>query len=65
MSRSAGDIAKTVLQAAGIVGLAIIAVIVIHKGFVDISTLARQHSGGDFWIALVRYLFRNMAGGAS
>lgn len=65
MSRSAGDIAKSVLQAVGMVGLVVIAAIVVHKGFVDISALARQHSGGDFWIALVRYFFKNMAGGAN
>jgi hypothetical protein len=65
MRRSAGDVAKTVLQAMGIVGLVVIGAIVVHKGFVDISALARQHSGSDFWIALVRYLFKNVAGGAS
>jgi hypothetical protein len=61
---SAKDIAKTVLQGLAIAGLAAIVGIVAHKGFVDISALASKHSGSEFWIALVRYLFKNVAGGA-
>ena len=33
----------------------------LHKGYADVSMLAREHPGG-FWQALARYLFRNLAG---
>lgn len=36
--------------------------VIFHKAFADISVVWQQHSGGDFWVALGRYLFRNLAG---
>ena len=53
---------KTALQVVGILGLTGMLAMVFHKGFADISILWQQHSGGDFWAALARYLFRNLAG---
>lgn len=62
MTRNADDRSRTVLQVIGIAGLAGIMAMLFHKGFADISLLWQQHSGGDFWIALARYFFRNLAG---
>ena len=53
---------KTALQVAGILGLTGMLAMIFHKGFADISLLWQQHSGGEFWAALARYLFRNLAG---
>lgn len=36
---------------------------ILHKGYVDVSALAQQHSGEKFWLALARYFLRNIAGG--
>lgn len=54
---------QTGMQLAAILGLVLIFAVIAHKGFHDITRLAREHSGGDFWLALVRYLFKNLAGG--
>lgn len=53
---------KTVLQVLSILCLMGLMAMIFHKGFADVSVLWRQHSGGDFWLALARYLLRNMAG---
>jgi hypothetical protein len=53
---------KTALQVLGILGMAGMLSMVFHKGFVDIAVLWQQHSGGEFWAALARYFFRNLAG---
>lgn len=54
---------KTVLQLLAILGLIGVAAMVFHKAFADIGTLWQQHSGADFWAALARYVFKNLAGG--
>ena len=54
---------KTVMQWLAIALLALIIGIILHKGYADISLLADQHSGGDFWRALARHLFKNLSGG--
>jgi hypothetical protein len=54
---------KTVLQVLAILLLAGICLTILHKGYVDMSALARSHGGDAFWPALLRYLFRNLAGG--
>ena len=41
---------------AGIVGM------ILHKGYADVSMLAREHSGDGLWRAIGRYIFRNLAG---
>lgn len=53
---------KTALQVVGIVGLMGMLAMIFHKGFADISLLWQQHAGSDFWVALARYFFRNLAG---
>lgn len=63
MSSRGDEIAKTVFQALAILGLAGIMLVLLHKGYTDVTELARAHNGGDFWPALARYLFRNLAGG--
>jgi len=62
MTKDADDRSKTVLQVVGIAGLLGIVAMLFHKGFADISVIWHQHSGSDFWIALARYFFRNLAG---
>lgn len=53
---------KTGLQIVAIACLLGLFAMIFHKAFADISVLWQQHSGGDFWVALGRYLFRNLAG---
>ena len=54
--------AKTVLQVLAILCLAGICLMILHKGYSDVSALAAGHAGGEFWKALERYVFRNLAG---
>lgn len=56
------ELFKTALQVVGILCLMGLFAMIFHKAFVDISVVWQQHSGGDFWVALGRYLFRNLAG---
>jgi hypothetical protein len=53
---------KTALQIFAIVCLMGLLSMIFHKAFADIWVLWQQHSGSDFWVALGRYLFRNLAG---
>lgn len=53
---------KTALQIVAVVCLLGLFSMIFHKAFADISLVWQQHSGGDFWVALGRYLFRNLAG---
>lgn len=63
MKQDPDEIFKTALQVLAILGLIGLLAMVFHKAFADISVLAQQHSGGEFWAALARYLFKNLAGG--
>lgn len=63
MKQDPDELFKTALQVLAILGLIGLLVMVFHKAFADISVLAQQHSGGEFWAALARYLFKNLAGG--
>ena len=54
---------KTALQCLAILGLIGLAAMVFHKALADVSLLWQQHSGSDFWAALARYVFKNLAGG--
>ena len=54
---------KLLSQALGIVALAFLLGMVVHKGGGDISRLAQKHSGTEFWVELARYCIRNLAGG--
>ncbi len=62
MQNNSDDRFKTALQIFAIVCLIGLLSMIFHKAFVDISVVWQQHSGGDFWVALGRYLFRNLAG---
>jgi hypothetical protein len=53
---------KTALQIFSILCLIGLMALIFHKGFADLSVVWREHSGGDFWVALARYLLRNLAG---
>lgn len=53
---------KTALQIVAIACLMGLVAVIFHKAFADISVLWQQYSGGDFWVSLGRYLFRNLAG---
>ena len=53
---------KTGLQIVAIVCLIGLLSVIFHRAFADISLVWQQHSGADFWVALGRYLFRNLAG---
>ncbi len=62
MAKRSEELFKTALQGVAILGLLLIVGVILHKGYVDISVLAREHHGGDFWRALARYVLRNMGG---
>jgi hypothetical protein len=62
MQKNADERARTFFQVLAIVLLAGIVGVLLHKGYADVSQIAREHPGG-FWSALGRYLFRNLAGG--
>jgi hypothetical protein len=62
MSRNLDRSLKDVMQVLGIACLVLLAAVIVHKGFVDISALAQQYSGGEFWTRLARYLLANLGG---
>jgi hypothetical protein len=51
-----------VLQIVAIGLLVLICGVILHKGYADVSTIAREHSGADFWRALARHIFKNLSG---
>lgn len=63
MNARADGLFQTVLQWAAIALLLLIFAVLLHKGYADVSRLAQEHSGADFWRALARYVFKNLAGG--
>lgn len=62
MSKRAEERFKTVMQVVAILMLAGIVGMVLHKGYADMTALAAENAGGNFWQALARYVFRNLAG---
>lgn len=54
---------KTLSQLLAILCVAILLGMIAHKAHSDISALVRQHSGGEFRLALARYFLSNLAGG--
>ena len=62
MKKDPDERAKTFFQLLAILGLAGIVFVVLHKGYADVSAIARQHPD-SFWASLARYLFRNLTGG--
>ena len=57
------NVLKTLSQLLAILCLAFLLGMIVHKGYADISALARQHSGEEFRLALARYFLGNVAGG--
>ncbi len=51
---------QDLLQALGIFGLAGIFLVIAHKAVSDVSALAQQYSGGEFWLRLGRYVIANL-----
>jgi hypothetical protein len=61
-----GDVAisgKNLLQIVAIFCMILLWVIIVHKAHGTVSALAQKHSGVEFWLALVRHLMANLAGG--
>ena len=54
---------KSILQVFAFLCLVALISGIAHQVFVDITTLAQQHSGRDFWAALARHVVRNFSGG--
>ena len=63
MKRSSEERFKTVLQVLAIAALAGIVFMILHKGYSDVRALAEANRGDSFFPALLRYVFRNLAGG--
>ncbi len=63
MDSNASNMDKTLLRILGILCMILIFSVILHKGSVDISALAKEYSGQEFWRALGRYLIGNLAGG--
>lgn len=53
---------QTVVQIVATLGLLFICLVILGKGYADVSALADEHSGSGFWRALLRYVFSNLAG---
>jgi hypothetical protein len=54
---------QRLMQVLAILALAGICLIILHKGYSDATALARANPGDAFFPALLRYVFRNLAGG--
>jgi hypothetical protein len=55
---------RTASQIVAILALACLLSVIFHKGYHDLSRIAAQHSGKQFWVALAQYFIGNLAGGA-
>jgi hypothetical protein len=65
MRANSAETIRVVSQAIAIVCLIFLLGMIAHKGHADISLLAEQHSGQQFWVEVGRYLINNLAGGGS
>lgn len=63
MDRQTDDAFKTLLLVLAICVGAVFVSMVLHKAFVHIAALAHKHAEGGFWVALLQYFLRNLAGG--
>lgn len=54
---------QRILQVIAILLLAGIFAVLLHKGYSDVAAIARANGRDAFWPALLRYVFRNLAGG--
>jgi len=59
-----GEAWRTLSQILAILCMALLLSMVFHKSYHDVSQLAAQHSGEQFWVALVQYFIGNLGGGA-
>jgi len=59
-----GDMFKTALQVVAVLCLVLIFSMIFHKAFADISDLAQQYSGSEFWAALAWKIIWNIAAGS-
>jgi hypothetical protein len=57
------SLAQRLLQVVAILLLVGIFAMLVHKGYSDVTAIARANGRDGFWPALLRYLFRNLAGG--
>ena len=57
------EAAKTLFRMLAKCCMAAIILMIVHKGYVDISMLAEKHSDGEFWLELAKYFLRNLSGG--
>lgn len=64
MDKDQGDMFKTVLQVFAILCLVLIFSMIFHKAFADLSGLAQQYSGSEFWAALAWKVIWNIAAGS-
>jgi hypothetical protein len=63
MAKDRGGLFKSALQMLAILCLVALLAVILHKALADVSRLAQQYSGTDFWAALARQVLRNLAGG--
>ena len=63
MKDHAAGAGQRILQVLAILLLVAIFAVLLHKGYSDVTALARENGRGEFWPALLRYVFRNLAGG--
>ena len=54
---------KNLLQIVAIFCMVLVWVIIVHKAYGVVLTLAQKHSGVEFWLALARHMMANLAGG--
>jgi hypothetical protein len=54
--------ARTFFQVLAVLCLAGIILVILHKAYTDMTALSQANRGHSFWPALVRYIFRTLAG---
>jgi hypothetical protein len=59
MKKGQGDLFKITLKIVAILCMVVIFSMIFHKAFADLAKLARQYSGSEFWVSLVRQLLMN------
>jgi hypothetical protein len=63
MAKDRDELFRSALQVVAVLYLVALLAMILHKAIADVSRLAQQHSGADFWAALARQMLRNLAGG--
>jgi len=62
VNRDYGEFFRSALKVVAILCLLAPLLMIAHKVSADVTALARQYSGGDFWQALLRHLLWSLAG---